>query len=421
MADRENVIVVGGGAAGTSIARQLSTMLNHTKHNLILVSSRDYLIYYPSLIRTLVERDPPIRSILPPDFTNVTPLYSARNGESTNATSPTIDGGEDNKAPRPVYGDEEYLGRGLIPLNHLFDGGHGKLIVGKVASIVDEGAHGGHITLEDGTELTWSVLVLAPGSTWEGPFALPEGPKEDCIDHIRKWRNKFKRARNIVIGGAGAIGIELATEIKDRYPEKDVTLVHGQDLPMNDFYPQKWRKLLHDRIRKLQIKTIYNDGIDELKVEYNAVTTRNGETLLTDLLVPARGGKMNTDFIKTLGENVLWSNGCVRINPVFQMIYNKRIYAAGDVIEWEEQKQYVKALTHADMIARNVIDTIKREDATHIYRGSKETISLTLGEGKGATYFSHLWGLQFGDSFTTSYKARYADVDYARRQLGVED
>lgn len=419
MADRENVIVVGGGAAGTSIARQLSTMLNHTKHNLILISSRDYLIYYPSLIRTLVERDPP--SLLPANFTNVTPLYSARNGESTNATSPTIDGGEDNKAPRPVYGDEGYLGRALIPLNHLFDGGHGKLVVGKVASIVDEGAHGGHITLEDGTELAWSVLVLAPGSTWEGPFALPEGPREDCIDHIRKWRNKFKRARNIVIGGAGAIGIELATEIKDRYPEKDVTLVHGQDLPMNDFYPQKWRKVLHDRIRKLQIKTIYNDGIDELKVEYNAVTTRNGETLLTDLLVPARGGKMNTDFIKTLGENVLWSNGCVRINPVFQMIYNKRIYAAGDVIEWEEQKQYVKALTHADMIARNVIDTIKREDATHIYRGSKESISLTLGEGKGVTYFSHLWGLQFGDSFTTSYKARYADVDYARRQLGVED
>jgi hypothetical protein len=141
-----------------------------------------------------------------------------------------------------------------------------------------------------------------------------------------------------------------------------------------------------------------NDFIDDLTIEDHVVKTRHGESLVADLVVrniskpyspvisltriqvPCRGGKMNTEFIATLGEDVLWSSKCVRINPAFQLLHHKRIFAAGDVIEWEEQKQLSKALNHADMIAKNVVYVAKREDPPMIYKGSAEVIGLTMGK-----------------------------------------
>ncbi|KAF8330676.1 hypothetical protein F5887DRAFT_1178575 [Amanita rubescens] len=370
MNDKENIVVVGAGGAGSSIAGQLTKTLDPTKHNLILISPRNYMVYYPIIIRTLVN-------------TGV---------------------------------DEE---QAFIPLDNLFQHGRGTLMVGKVASITDQGPHGGYVTLEDGTKVDWSVLVLAPGSIWEGPAAFPD-TREESLNHMREWKRKLQAARTIVIAGAGAVGVELGTELKYRFPDKDITIVHNQELPMNDSYPEKWRNALDRRIRKQGIKLIVNDFIDDLTIEDHVVKTRHGESLVADLVVPCRGGKMNTEFIATLGEDVLWSSKCVRINPAFQLLHHKRIFAAGDVIEWEEQKQLSKALNHADMIAKNVIYVAKREDPPMIYKGSAEVIGLSMGKGRGSTYLSYLWGLQFGNMFTNKWKSMHLVVDDARERFNVK-
>jgi len=157
MNDKENIVVVGAGGAGSAIAGQLTKTLDPTKHNLILISPRNYMVYYPIIIRTLVN-------------TGV---------------------------------DEE---QAFIPLDNLFQPGRGTLMVGKVASITDQGPHGGYVTLEDGTKVDWSVLVLAPGSIWEGPAAFPDA-REESMNHMSEWKRKLQAARNIVIAGAGAVGV----------------------------------------------------------------------------------------------------------------------------------------------------------------------------------------------------------------------
>lgn len=42
---KENVVVVGGGLAGTQIAKELSNKLDHSKYDLIVVEARPYLIW----------------------------------------------------------------------------------------------------------------------------------------------------------------------------------------------------------------------------------------------------------------------------------------------------------------------------------------------------------------------------------------
>ena len=42
---KENVVVVGGGLAGTILAKELSAKLDHSKFNLVVVETRPYLVW----------------------------------------------------------------------------------------------------------------------------------------------------------------------------------------------------------------------------------------------------------------------------------------------------------------------------------------------------------------------------------------
>lgn len=42
---KDNIVIVGGGLSGTSIAKELSAKLDHSKYNLVVVEARPYLIY----------------------------------------------------------------------------------------------------------------------------------------------------------------------------------------------------------------------------------------------------------------------------------------------------------------------------------------------------------------------------------------
>ena len=42
---KQNVVIVGGGGAGTVLAKDLSTKLDHSKFNLVVVEARPYLIW----------------------------------------------------------------------------------------------------------------------------------------------------------------------------------------------------------------------------------------------------------------------------------------------------------------------------------------------------------------------------------------
>jgi len=42
---KQNVVIVGGGLAGTILAKELSAKLDHSKYNLVVVETRPYLVW----------------------------------------------------------------------------------------------------------------------------------------------------------------------------------------------------------------------------------------------------------------------------------------------------------------------------------------------------------------------------------------
>ncbi|TFK59014.1 hypothetical protein BDN72DRAFT_738911, partial [Pluteus cervinus] len=167
---------------------------------------------------------------------------------------------------RTIVTDEGSLeNRIFIPYDkNLVNGNNGELVVDTVVAI-EESQEGGVNVVQSGRRVEYSVLVLMPGNIWEGPLAFPNTKDEVllAVGWVADWRKEFTEAQDIVLVCGGAVGIELAGEIKGQWPvQKPVTIVHGQELLLNGTYPDKWRKDMARRLQKGGIKVILDDYVD---------------------------------------------------------------------------------------------------------------------------------------------------------------
>ena len=102
----------------------------------------------------------------------------------------------------------------------------------------------------------------------------------------------------------------------------------------------------------------------------------------TNLLskIPCRGPRPNTDFLSTLGEDALSATGHIRVKPTLQVKYHPRIFAAGDVIDWDEQKRAIKYVAHAKIVVGNVMSVLRDRQPNALYRGCYEAIVIANGK-----------------------------------------
>lgn len=54
---KQNVVVVGGGISGVTVAQGLSKALDHARYNLILIEPRPHHIWLPATVRMVVTND----------------------------------------------------------------------------------------------------------------------------------------------------------------------------------------------------------------------------------------------------------------------------------------------------------------------------------------------------------------------------
>jgi len=190
---------------------------------------------------------------------------------------------------------------------------------------------------------------------------------------------------------------------------------------MNDAYPDKWRKDVVRRVRDRGIELVLGDYVDDMDTSSGFITTRKGHKIPADLVIPTRGGRPNTSFVTTLSQDVLTPEGRVKVKPTLQLTNHPRIFAAGDVIDWVEQKQLAKTYGHADTVVTNVLSLLAQKDPVALYKGSWEMIVVTLGKSRGATYIGILWGFTFGDRVSSLLKSSHLMIGLARSGMGYSD
>jgi NADH dehydrogenase FAD-containing subunit len=370
--DQDTVIVVGGGGAGIKLCHDLAPKLDPAKYKLVLITQRSFHVHLPALPRMAV----------------------------------TSEGNLEDSA--------------FMPYDKMFTYGNASIRQGTVEAIEAHESGGGKVTLYGGEKLQYRILILCPGSTWEGPINLPL-LKEEALQSINEWRARFKAAKSVILVGGGAVGIELAGELKDCYPDKPVTIVHNGAQLLNDTYSTKFRARLEASLRQRGVHIILNDHIEkipDLGVD-STVTTHGGVNLNADLILPTRGGRPNTQFISSLGEDVLDKDGRVRVNSYFQVKKHPNIFVAGDAPNVVEQKQLAKCAKHAAVIVPNVLSVLNGGEAKSFYKGATEVIVVTNGRNRGAGFIKILCGISLGDRLVSLIKGKGLFINLQRKDLGL--
>lgn len=77
--------------------------------------------------------------------------------------------------------------------------------------------------------------------------------KANSVEYFKTYQEGIKAAKDIVIIGGGAVGVQMACDIKEVSPEKNVTLVQSRDHVMPKFHP-KLHEIVSNRLKELGVK-----------------------------------------------------------------------------------------------------------------------------------------------------------------------
>ncbi|KAI8983481.1 hypothetical protein BDB01DRAFT_722685 [Pilobolus umbonatus] len=253
----------------------------------------------------------------------------------------------------------------LIPYTHLFEDDKVGMVVNARAITINKD----HVVLDRevagfGNKIDYSYLVYAAGATVPTPGRFPECTKAGVIARLKEYQAVIAKSERPIIIGGGAVGIELASEIKERYPEKDVRLVHSRTryLPR---YKVSMDVTIYNILKRKGVKQVQGhrvvipSGSFPLEVKPIEVQTTTGKTISGDLAILCIGMTPNSELMKAFApDSINKQTGFVKVKPTMQIDDDKftNIFAIGDVSDHTD----VKTGHYAWMQGLSALDNIKK-------------------------------------------------------------
>ncbi|KAK1753394.1 apoptosis-inducing factor 2 [Echria macrotheca] len=213
------------------------------------------------------------------------------------------------------------------------------------------------------TELTYDYLVVASGLRRVWPVVPQSSRRKQYLfevgDHIRA---ATVGRHGVVVVGGGAVGIEMAAELKLVHPHLKVTLVHSRDkLLSSEPLPDDVKDRSLELLREAGVDVLLShrvDRTDETVDEYGQSCQRmhftNGHNLVADHVIMAISQSVpSTSFLPGA---VLDDEGYVRIeaNLSFPAPYSDDHFAIGDLVRWSGIKRCGGAMHMGYLAAHNI-------------------------------------------------------------------
>lgn len=218
----KNVVIVGGSFAGIFLAKNLSETLP-SGHKIILIEKNSHFF-----------------------FPFVFPRYS-------------VVGGHEPKAFIP-YDEILSAGRKGVPKG-IFTRRRDTAV-----KVTKDSIH-----LSSGDSIPYEYLAIATGTTSPRPSRLKSDEKHGACEELRATQEEIRAAQRIAVIGGGAVGVELATDIKSHLPDKSVTIVHSRDRLMHTYGERLHERVLSE-MKKMGIKVLLGQ-----RPQILAQKTENGE------------------------------------------------------------------------------------------------------------------------------------------------
>ncbi|KAK9459801.1 uncharacterized protein V1516DRAFT_678039 [Lipomyces oligophaga] len=293
---------------------------------------------------------------------------------------------------------------------------------------------------EDTLQLKYDFALVATGRH-HPDYIMPSQPtKEEFLALMNFYVLKFRDANHILIVGGGAVGIEVAGELRYHYPSKSVTLVHPHaELPPEPV-SEKFKRRTLEALKILGVDVQLNTRV-KTETETGVITVDGREITADCVLWTSSRGKVVTEFMdKEIFENVLDSTGALKVNYHMNLSGGQKsfenLYAIGDVNDFPVIKTAGGAIHQAAVAAQNVARALAiqcgREDTwperasiepwgihTAILIGKEMGVSQLMGLGDSAGYKES--AAFFGDDMSTSKCYESLGIRKSTRLRTLED
>ncbi len=200
----KNVVIIGGGFAGSLAAKELERNFEVT-----LIDTKDYFEFTPGVLKVIVN----------PGLVNKIQVLHSK-----------------------------YLRRARI-------------VVGEVKEIREEYAE------VNGEKIAFDYLIVGSGSRYEFPFKEQKVVIASRAEHLAKSYDLLCEAKKISIVGGGLVGVELAGEILDRFKDKELTIIHAGEKLM-DRNSEKAISYVSNYLEKRGVKIIYGEKVKKIGKDY---------------------------------------------------------------------------------------------------------------------------------------------------------
>lgn len=291
----KRVIIVGGGYAGTTLARALDPVFD-----VVLVEPREAFVHNVAAIRAVVE--------------------------------PGL------------------LGRIILPYDRLLK--RGRVVRDRVTAVTD-----GSVQLASGGSLDGDMVVLATGSSYAQPFKPVTDNIADFHAAQAAAHAAIKAAGSVVIVGGGAVGVELAGEIAASNRGKAVTLVSAAPDLFPEFAPGLGKRLVAG-LKSLGVTVRAGVRAEGLGAADRPVAgplrLGTGEMLAADLVIPAIGARPETAVLSGVGAARFDRLGRVEVDGWMRPAGLKRVFALGDMAANGDMMTIVASSRQAPWLAKTL-------------------------------------------------------------------
>ncbi|SEG87410.1 NADH dehydrogenase, FAD-containing subunit [Actinacidiphila yanglinensis] len=355
------VAVVGGGYGGAALARLLDA-----DFDVLLVDPKDAFVHTVAALRGLVDEE---------------------------------------WSQRIYFGFDGLLRRG----RHVRDR----------AVVVDERG----VTTAGGTRLDADYVVLATGSSYPYPAKPETDDSAAARERHAETRSALAAAERVLILGAGPVGLELAGEITERWPERQVVLVDPADDVLAGRYLPELRSALREQLVSRGVEFVLGSALaSEPPVPSGVhapftVHTLAGTRVQADLWFRCYGVSPLSGMLGGALAAARRPDGHVEVDAYLRVAGLPNVFAIGDVTAVPEPKRSKAAAEHASVVADNIAALAGGRPPARTYRPGGEGVLVPLGSTGGASQVPGPEGpLVLGPADTVRYKggdllvARYAEL-----------
>ncbi|KAJ5260558.1 hypothetical protein N7478_012163 [Penicillium angulare] len=242
-------------------------------------------------------------------------------------------------------------------------------------------------------QIPFEYIVLATGTRLSKPAAMDDDDKPSSVKYLQNHQAGVKQAKSILLVGGGAVGVQMATDLKEYYPEKNITVVQSRPQLMPSFH-HKLHEIVKCRFDELGIKLITGarvniplEGFPNNGTPFNVQLT-NGDSVSTEFVILATGQKPNNQLISHLKPStsdglsvVNPDNGYIRIRPTMQFLDEQysNMFAVGDIADTGAQKAARPGSAQAAVVAKNIASLIEGQGPLETYVKGPGAIHITMG------------------------------------------